>query len=88
MNLGIDYLVGRCRWSAISSMPGGNRIRRNVELAEQARHRFGKRSPRGRIKRLAFCGIDNLLLAGLAMGAAAVSFYLLLLIASQFSQVS
>jgi hypothetical protein len=86
MNIGIDYLVGSLplvgdlfdAWWKSNQMNVALLRKRATVSASEARQET--------LSDWLFVGLIILVLAGLLIGAAAVSFYLLLLLASQFSQ--
>ena len=86
LNIGIDYLVGTIpfvgdffdAWWKSNQMNVALLSKRATVSAEQAR--------KGKSSDWLFVGLIILLLAGLAIGSAVVSVYLLYLVASQFSK--
>ena len=87
LNLGIDYVVGSLpvvgdlfdAWWKSNQM--------NVELLRKRATVSASEARKGQISDWLFVGLIILSLAGLAIGAAAVSFYLLVLIAEQSSRI-
>ena len=85
LNIGIDYLVGSFpfvgdlfdAWWKSNQMNVALLSRRATVSAEEAR--------KGRVSDWLFVAVMIFVLAGLAIGSAALSIYLLLLIAGQFS---
>ena len=86
LNIGIDYLLGSLpvvgdifdAWWKSNQM--------NVALLSKRATVSASEVRKGKISDWLFVGVIILLLAGLAVGAAVVSVYLLILIAKQFSQ--
>ena len=86
LNIGIDYLVGSIplvgdifdAWWKSNQMNVALLSKRATVSAEEAR--------KGKISDWLFVGLIILLLAGLAIGSAALSLYLIFLIAGQFSK--
>lgn len=86
MNIGIDYLVGSFPLVGDLFDAWWKSNQMNVELLRKRATVSASEARQGTLSDWLFVGLIILLLAGLVIGAAAVSFYLLLLIASQFSQ--
>jgi hypothetical protein len=86
LNIGIDYVVGSLpvvgdvfdAWWKSNQMNVALLSKRATVSASEAR--------KGKLSDWLFVGLIILVLAGLAVGAAAVSFYLLFLIVGQFSK--
>ena len=85
MNLGIDYLVGSLPFVGDLFDAWWKSNQRNVALLSKRATVSASEAREGRISDWLFVGLIIVLLAGMAIGAAAVSIYLLMLIASQFS---
>ena len=85
MNLGIDYLVGSLPFVGDLFDAWWKSNQRNVTLLSERATVSASEAREGRLSDWLFVGLIMLLLAGLAVGAAAVSIYLLLLITSQFA---
>ena len=86
MNIGIDYLVGSLPLVGDLFDAWWKSNQMNVELLRKRATVSASEARQGTPSDWLFVGLIILLLAGLLIGAAAVSFYLLLLIAGQFSQ--
>jgi hypothetical protein len=86
MNIGIDYLVGSLPLVGDLFDAWWKSNQMNVELLRKRATVSASEARQGTLSDWLFVGLIILLLAGLLIGAAAVSFYLLLLIAGQFSQ--
>ncbi len=86
MNIGIDYLVGSLPLVGDLFDAWWKSNQMNVELLSRRATVSASEARQGPLSDWLFVGLIILVLAGLAIGAAAVSFYLLLLIASQFSK--
>jgi len=86
MNIGIDYLVGSLPLVGDLFDAWWKSNQMNVELLSRRATVSASEARQGTLSDWLFVGLIILVLAGLAIGAAAVSFYLLLLIASQFSK--
>jgi hypothetical protein len=86
MNIGIDYLVGSLPLVGDLFDAWWKSNQMNVELLRKRATVSASEARQGTLSDWLFVGLIILLLAGLVIGAAAVSFYLILLIASQFSQ--
>ena len=85
MNLGIDYLVGSLPFVGDIFDAWWKSNQRNVALLSQRATVSASEARKGEISDWLFVGAIILLLVLLALGAAAVSVFLLLLIASRFS---
>ena len=85
-NIGIDYLVGSLPLVGDLFDAWWKSNQMNVELLRKRATVSASEARKGTLSDWLFVGFIILLLAGLLIGAAAVSFYLLLLIAGQFSQ--
>lgn len=86
LNLGIDYLVGSIPFVGDLFDAWWKSNQRNVTLLSERATVSASEALEGRLSDWLFVGLIMLLLAGLAIGAAAVSLYLLLLITTQFAQ--
>lgn len=86
MNLGIDYLVGSIPFVGDLFDAWWKSNQRNVTLLSERATVSASEAREGKLSDWLFVGLIMLLLAGLAVGAAVVSVYLLLLITSQFAQ--
>ena len=86
MNLGIDYLVGSIPFVGDLFDAWWKSNQRNVTLLSERATVSADEAREGRLSDWLFVGLIILLLAGLAIGAAAVSLYLLLLITTQIAQ--
>lgn len=86
MNIGIDYLVGSLPLVGDLFDAWWKSNQMNVELLRKRATLSAGEARKGALSDWLFVGLIILLLAGLAAGAAAVSFYLLFLIADQFSK--
>jgi len=85
MNIGIDYVVGSFPLVGDLFDAWWKSNQRNVALLGQRATVSASEARKGELSDWLFVGLIILLLAGLAVGAAAVSLYFLMLIASQFS---
>jgi uncharacterized protein DUF4112 len=85
MNIGIDYVVGSFPLVGDLFDAWWKSNQRNVALLSERATVSASEARKGRLSDWLFVGLIILLLAGLAVGAAAVSLYFLVLIASQFS---
>ena len=85
MNLGIDYLVGSLPFVGDLFDAWWKSNQRNVALLNKRATVSASEAREGKISDWLFVGLIIVLLAGMAIGAAAVSIYLLMLIVSQFS---
>lgn len=86
MNVGIDYLVGSLPLVGDFFDAWWKSNQRNIELLSQRATVSASEARKGEFSDWLFVGLIILLLVGLAVGAAAVSIYLLYLIVDQFSQ--
>ena len=86
MNLGIDYLVGSLPFVGDVFDAWWKSNQRNVALLSQRATFSASEARKGEISDWLFVGAIILLLVVLALGAAAVSVFLLLLIVDQFSK--
>ena len=87
MNLGIDYVVGSFPVVGDLFDAWWKSNQRNVELLSQRATVSADEARKGTISDWLFVGLIILLLVGLAVGAAAVSIYLLMLLAGLLSKV-
>jgi hypothetical protein len=87
MNIGIDYVVGSFPLVGDLFDAWWKSNQRNVALLGQRATVSASEARKGKLSDWLFVGLIILLLAGLAVGAAAISLYFLILIASQFSKV-
>jgi len=87
LNIGIDYLVGSFPLVGDLFDAWWKSNQRNVALLSQRATVSASEARKGKLSDWLFVGLIILLLAGLAVGAAIVSLYFLILIASQFSKV-
>ena len=85
MNLGIDYLVGSLPLVGDLFDAWWKSNQRNVTLLSERATVSASEAREGRLSDWLFVGLIMLVLAGLAVGAAVVSLYLLLLITSQLA---
>lgn len=86
MNIGIDYLVGSLPLVGDLFDAWWKSNQMNVALLRKRATVSASEARQGTLSDWLFVALIILLLVGLVIGAAAVSFYLLLLIAGQFSQ--
>jgi hypothetical protein len=86
MNIGIDYLVGSVPLVGDIFDAWWKSNQMNVELLSKRATVSASEARQGKLSDWLFVGLIILLLAGLAVGAAAVSVYLLWLVAGQFSK--
>jgi len=86
MNLGIDYLVGALPFVGDLFDAWWKSNQRNVDLLSKRATVSAEEAGKGAISDWLFVGFIILVLIALAIGAAAVSFYLLMLLFEQFSQ--
>lgn len=86
MNIGIDYLVGSLPLVGDLFDAWWKSNQMNVELLSERATVFASDAHKGKLSDWLFVGLIILVLAGLAIGAAGVSFYLLLLVTGQFSK--
>ncbi|MBC8031439.1 MAG: DUF4112 domain-containing protein [Pyrinomonadaceae bacterium] len=87
LNLGIDYVVGSLPLVGDLFDAWWKSNQRNVTLLSERATVSASEVRQGKLSDWLFVGLIMLLLAGLAVGAAVVSIYLLLLIANQLSTV-
>ena len=87
LNLGIDYVVGSLPFVGDLFDAWWKSNQRNVTLLSERATVSASEAREGRLSDWLFVGLIILLLIGLAVGAAAVSLYLLLLITDQLAQV-
>lgn len=85
LNLGIDYVVGSLPLVGDLFDAWWKSNQRNVTLLSERATVSASEAREGKLSDWLFVGLIILLLVGLAVGAAAVSIYLLLLIANQFA---
>jgi hypothetical protein len=85
MNIGIDYVVGSFPLVGDLFDAWWKSNQRNVALLGQRATVSASEVRKGKLSDWLFVGLIILLLAGLAVGAAALSLYFLILIVSQFS---
>jgi hypothetical protein len=88
INIGIDYLVGSLPLVGDLFDAWWKSNRMNLELLSKRATVSAEEARKGKLSDWLFVGVIILLLAGLAIGAAVVSVYLLLLLAGQFSKIS
>ncbi len=86
MNLGIDYIVGSLPVVGDFFDAWWKSNQQNVDLLSKRATVSAEEARQGTIGDWLFVGLIILLLIGLAIGAAAVSFYLLMLIAEQLTR--
>jgi hypothetical protein len=85
MNLGIDYLVGSLPFVGDLFDAWWKSNQRNIELMQKRATVSAEEAREGRLSDWLFVGLIILLLIGIVIGAAAVSLYLLLMLASLFT---
>jgi hypothetical protein len=85
INIGIDYLVGSVPLVGVVFDAWCKSNQMNVELLRERATVSASDARKGKLSDWLFVGFMILVLAALAIGAAAVSVYLLFLIATQFS---
>lgn len=85
MNIGIDYVVGSFPLVGDLFDVWWKSNQRNVDLLSKRATVSATEARKGKLSDWLFVGLIIVLLAGLAVGAAAVSLYFLMLLASQFS---
>jgi uncharacterized protein DUF4112 len=85
LNIGIDYVVGSFPLVGDLFDAWWKSNQRNVALLSKRATVSATEAREGKVSDWLFVGLIMLLLAGLAVGAAAVSLYFLMLIASQLS---
>lgn len=86
LNIGIDYLLGSLPLIGDVFDAWWKSNQMNIELLRERATVSASEARKGTLSDWIFVGLIILLLAGLAIGAAAVSISLLLLIAGQFSK--
>lgn len=86
LNLGIDYLVGAVPLVGDVFDAWWKSNQRNMTLLNERATVSASEARQGKLSDWLFVGLIMVLLAGLAVGAAVVSIYLLFLIANQFTQ--
>ena len=86
MNIGIDYLVGSLPLVGDLFDAWWKSNQMNVALLRKRATVSASEARKGTLSDWLFVALIILLLAGLVIGAAAISLYLLLLVAGQFSQ--
>src|SRR5207244_2478544 len=86
LNIGIDYVVGSFPLVGDLFDAWWKSNQRNVALLSQRATVSATEPRKGKLSDWLFVGLIILLLAGLAIGAAVVSLYFLMLIAGQFSR--
>lgn len=86
LNIGIDYVVGSFPLVGDLFDAWWKSNQRNVALLSKRATVSATEARQGKLSDWLFVGLMILLLVGLAVGAAAVSFYFLMLIAGQFSR--
>jgi hypothetical protein len=84
-NLGIDYLVGSLPLVGDLFDAWWKSNQRNIELLQKRATVSAEEAREGRISDWLFVGLIILLLIGIVIGAAAVSIYLLMMLASLFT---
>jgi hypothetical protein len=88
MNIGIDYLVGSLPLVGDLFDAWWKSNQMNVELLSKRATVSASEARKGKLSDWLFVGVIIFVLAGLAVGTAAISFYLLLTIANQFSKAA
>lgn len=86
LNIGIDYLVGSLPLVGDVFDAWWKSNQMNVELLSKRATVSASEARKGKLSDWLFVGLIILVLAGIAVGAAAISVYLLLLIANQLSK--
>ena len=86
LNIGIDYLMGSIPLVGDIFDAWWKSNQMNVELLSKRATVSANEARKGKISDWLFVGLIILLLAGLAVGSAALSVYLLIVIAGQFSK--
>lgn len=86
LNIGIDYLVGSLPLVGDLFDAWWKSNQMNIELLSKRATVSASEARKGKLSDWLFVGLIILLLAGLAVGAAALSVYLLWLIGGQFSK--
>jgi hypothetical protein len=87
LNIGIDYVVGSLPLVGDLFDAWWKSNQRNVALLSKRATVSASEARQGKLSDWLFVGLIIVLLAGMAVGAAIVSFYLLFLIANSFSKV-
>ncbi len=87
LNIGIDYLVGSLPLVGDLFDAWWKSNQKNIALLRQRATVSAQDARQGKLSDWLFVGLIILFLAGLALGAAAVSVYLLLIIFQQLSRV-
>ena len=85
MNLGIDYLVGSLPFVGDLFDAWWKSNQKNIELLNKRATVSAEEAREGKISDWLFVGLIILLLIGIVIGAAAVSLYLLMLLANLFT---
>ena len=85
MNLGIDYLVGSLPFVGDLFDAWWKSNQKNIELMQKRATVSAEEAREGKLSDWLFVGLIMLLLIGIVIGAAAVSLYLLMLLASMFT---
>jgi hypothetical protein len=88
LNLGIDYVVGAVPLVGDVFDAWWKSNQRNMTLLNERATVSGSEARQGKLSDWLFVGLIMLLLAGLVVGAAVVSFYFLLLIVNQLSNAA
>jgi len=88
MNIGIDYVVGSFPLVGDLFDAWWKSNQRNVALLSQRATVSASEARKGKLSDWLFVGLMILLLVGLAVVAAAISLYFLLMMASQFSRAA
>ena len=88
LNLGIDYVVGAVPFVGDLFDAWWKSNQRNVALLSERATVSAAEARRGKLSDWLFVGLIMLLLAGVAVGAALVSVYILLLIVDQLSKAA
>lgn len=87
LNVGIDYAVGSLPVVGDVFDAWWKSNQKNIDLLSKRATVSADEARKGKLSDWLFVGLIMLLLAGLAIGAAVVSFYLLLMIVEQLSQL-
>ena len=87
LNLGIDYVVGALPLVGDLFDAWWKSNQRNIDLLRRRATVSASEAREGKISDWLFVGVIVLLLVGLAVGAAVVSLFLLVMIADQISKV-
>jgi hypothetical protein len=85
LNLGIDYLVGSLPFVGDLFDAWWKSNQRNIELLQKRATVSAEEAREGQLSDWLFVGLIILLLIGIVIGAAAVSLYLLMLLATMFT---